>query len=152
MAWWRMAGAWWRMAGGCGHLGAPDGYLVACVGARGGSIKTNANLGAVRLPGRPPLKASRTHPGGMSEKPQNAFRRGAVAILAMSPGAQMSNSCSVFHHDACIMKKKIELSLEFWPPEGEIEKEKKGVWLDSGGHFFKSERFVEAKCSFFIHD
>ena len=69
-----MAGAWWWMAGACGHRAAPDGYLVACMGALGGSIQANANFGAVRLPERPFQKAARTQPGGMPEKPKNAFR------------------------------------------------------------------------------
>ena len=47
------------MAGGCGQLGAPDGYLVACSCALGGSIKANAKFGAVRLPGRPLQKAQK---------------------------------------------------------------------------------------------
>ena len=132
--------------------GAPDGHLVACMSALEGSMKANANFGALRLPRRPLLKASRTHPGGTSEKPKNAFRRGAVAILAMNPGAQVSNSCSVFHHDACIMKKNGALARVLASGGGNRGWKKKRrlarLW---GAFFFKSERFVEAKRSFSRH-
>ena len=46
----------------------------------------------------------------------------------------------------------MELSLEFWLPEGEVGVKKKGATLDSEGHIRQSERLVEAKRSFLKHE
>ena len=78
------------MAGACGHLEASQSYPLAVLGGLGRLHEGWLLFFRFGDAEESQLEASRNRPGGTSGRRKNAFRRGAVAIFAMSPGAHAS--------------------------------------------------------------